>query len=220
MEIQESASINQIAQEFRKNTELSRISIEVRGIDISIDRDRYLPMKECLSCKISLGKQGSKKYFCHFCYGAVCTDCSMLEIYHPETGKNERSCNNCYLEYLKIKVLEISEEFVKIKMKEEIAEKEREIEQRKKITELIAITKSNFEEEKATIKSKLTGTENKINVRDAEVKQQEEKNEKMKQYIEKLVKDGKISESEYKKLNPHYITPQGSSTSCLRCSIF
>ena len=220
MESLESSSINEIAKEFRNSTQLSRISIEVRAIDITIDRDRYVSMKECLCCQASLGKQASKKYFCHFCYGAVCTDCSMLEIYHPETRKNERSCNNCYLENLKAKVLEISEEFINVKMKEEIAEKEREAEERKKIMEMITLTRKNSEKSKEILRAKLSGTENDIQARAAKVRQQEEKNEKMKKYIEKLVREGTVSVNEYKKLYPNDVPPQTHSSNCLKCSVF
>ena len=36
-----------------------------------------------------------------FCYNAVCNDCSPLQAMHPENGRKERICMNCYVTNVK-----------------------------------------------------------------------------------------------------------------------
>ena len=78
---------------------LSKVEIIVRAIDPSIDRSKYMQMKECITCHTALGKAGSKKYYCHFCYSAVCGACSPLNIWHPEEKKEEKTCNPCFINF-------------------------------------------------------------------------------------------------------------------------
>lgn len=213
-------AFDELAQEFKKSTNLKRISAEVKTIDQNIDRDKYVSMKECLSCGKVLGKQAAKKYFCHFCYGAVCAECSLLEVPHPETGKSERACNPCYLQFLKVKVLEISEEFVLVKMKEEIAEKEREIEKKKKISEEIRIVQTLMAEEKKKANAILNGKDEEIQKKEEKAEKMKKSNQTLRECIEEMIAQGRLSADEYKKVNPEYKPREVRSSECLKCEVF
>mmetsp|Transcript_7756 Transcript_7756/g.14736 ORF Transcript_7756/g.14736 Transcript_7756/m.14736 type:complete len:410 (+) Transcript_7756:3079-4308(+) len=43
-------------------------------------------------------------YHCKFCYHAVCSDCSRLELLHPESQELEKACKNCYTEAVENRV--------------------------------------------------------------------------------------------------------------------
>ncbi|OMJ65682.1 hypothetical protein SteCoe_37797 [Stentor coeruleus] len=211
-----------LVKEFRTSTETSHIVINVKSISPDIDREIYLPEKECKTCKVTLGKNASKKYYCHFCYHAVCGNCSQLTILHPETNEQERTCSLCYLKYLNEKVLEISEDFVKIKLKEEIAEREREIALRKKLVEEIENTKKSMAHEKESHSLKITHIENAIKTKEQAEINQEQENLKLKKTLEGMVIHGKISLDDYKKIDPHFVPtsqPTREPESCLKCII-
>ena len=220
MNSEESEIVTQIANEFKSSTELSLIKINVREIDSSVNKDKYLEMKECICCKTLLGKQAEKKNYCHFCYAAVCSNCSLLPIVHPENKKEERACNLCYLKYLNIAVLDVSEEFVKIKLKAEIAEREKDIQIRKKLAEDIQRAKESLEEDKKRSSLRLSLTEEEIKNKEYQAKVQEEKNKKLKLYIEDLIRQQKIDPNEYKTIEPDFVAPRVSSSDCIKCILF
>ena len=111
--------------DFTSNIDLSRISIEVTSIEDSIDRAQYSSMKECLKCKTALGKTGAKKFFCYFCYKAICAGCSAAEVLHPETRKLQKMCFPCFIHNTKLQVLKVGAEFVTFRLAKEIEEKEK-----------------------------------------------------------------------------------------------
>lgn len=216
------SAAEKLVKEFRTSTETSHIIINVKSISPDIDREIYLSEKECKACKTALGKNASKKYYCHFCYHAICGNCSQLTILHPETSEQERTCSLCYLKYLNLKVLEISEDFVKIKLREEIAEREREIMLRKKIVEEIENTKKSMIKEKESHSLKITHIENEIKSKEQAEKDQEKENLKLKKTLEGLVAHGKITVEDYKKIDPDFIPtlqPTREPESCLKCII-
>jgi hypothetical protein len=208
----------EIAKEFRNSTDLSTIVTQVTQIEPTVDRQSYLSMKECFNCSTSLGKQTSKKYFCHFCYNAVCGSCSLLTILHPETSNQERACNICYLTYLKLKVIEIGENFVHNKLREELAEKEREIAKRKLLVEEIQQTRKNFELEKKNLALILAAKDEELKEIDGKAKEEERNNLKIKAMIETCITKGYIALEDYKTIAPDY-KPQPKSSECLKCSL-
>ena len=55
--------------------------------------------KNCIVCNTRVTKThmgSNKRYGCKFCNHAVCSKCSPNRDVHPETGKSERICNNCF----------------------------------------------------------------------------------------------------------------------------
>jgi hypothetical protein len=55
--------------------------------------------KNCVVCNTRVTKTpmgSNKRYGCKFCNHAVCSKCSPNRDTHPETGKSERICNNCF----------------------------------------------------------------------------------------------------------------------------
>lgn len=55
--------------------------------------------KNCIVCgsRVTKTPMGSnKRYGCKFCNHAVCSKCSPNRDLHPDTGKSERICNNCF----------------------------------------------------------------------------------------------------------------------------
>jgi hypothetical protein len=64
-----------------------------------VPNDLYKEQKICNVCKCKLAEIGvisKKKYFCMFCFNAVCKACSPLKSNHPGTLKEERVCMECY----------------------------------------------------------------------------------------------------------------------------
>lgn len=124
---------------FASKVDLSEIQINVRSIHDAIDRTKYSSMKECLTCQTALGKTGAKKFFCYFCYQAICAGCSPVEVNHPETRKSQKMCHPCYIHYIKLQVLEVGAEYVSFRLEKETEEKE------KLIQRLIIIEEENKE---------------------------------------------------------------------------
>ena len=118
---------------FTSSVDLSRITIEVTSIDDSIDRAQYSSMKECLKCKTALGKTGAKKFFCYFCYKAICSGCSAAEVVHPETRKAQKMCFPCFIHNTKLQVLKVGAEFVTFRLAKEIEEKQKLILKRQEL---------------------------------------------------------------------------------------
>jgi hypothetical protein len=211
---------SQIVQEFLQSTPPSSVTLCVSSIDPSINRDRYLEMKSCMGCPTAFGKQGSKKYYCHFCYGALCSDCSLLTLSHPETQKEERTCTPCYVRYVKERVFELSEEFVRAKLKQELEEKEREIEKRKQISQEIEAVRRRMEMERSVDGQRMDDLAEKRRELERKEKDNEANNRKMHEVLVELVDSQKVTHEEYKAINPHYVRkPVQRDESCMKCLI-
>mmetsp|Transcript_7555 Transcript_7555/g.14062 ORF Transcript_7555/g.14062 Transcript_7555/m.14062 type:complete len:385 (+) Transcript_7555:4650-5804(+) len=71
-----------------------------------LNRLTYQTQKHCRVCVRELashvisGLTTNKRYFCKFCYFAVCDACSQHRLVHPETATPERICEHCYFRYL------------------------------------------------------------------------------------------------------------------------
>ena len=129
-----------LVNDFYFSVKTPSIEAKVLGISESIDREQYLSMKECKKCLKAFSKHTSKKYYCHFCYKAFCSECCVLTTHHPDTQKSERICNTCYLFYTKINVLEESEKFVQDRLVKEIgARKEMQKEIEKKMGDNVGL---------------------------------------------------------------------------------
>ena len=208
---------------FKSSVDLSKINIKVTKISESVDRSNYVNMKECLTCNTSLGKQGSKKYYCKFCYNAVCAACSPLNIMHPESGKEEKTCNPCYINYLKLIVLESGEEYVKAKLKQLIEEKEVEINLRKQIIELEKI-KEDSTRENDEFNMRLSLREKELKEKDSKILQQEEENKKITDFLNEMIKKGKIdnfNEDEAAKVFKKASNQASDrSSTCIDCLVF
>ena len=200
--------------------DLGKITIKVASISEGIDRSQYVSMNKCITCGTTLGKQGSKKYFCHFCYSAVCAACSPLNVLHPESGKEERTCHPCYIDFLKLIVLETGEEYVKIKLKQEIEEKEQEIAKRKALTEELENTKKLAESEKLELNKMLTIREEELKEKDSKIKEVEQENQRIKQFLDEMIKAGKIDKVEDDGIPVLASEPNKRSSSCMSCRIF
>lgn len=57
--------------------------------------------KTCAICVDTFSFLGASKYFCYFCFKAVCKRCSMQKTYHPESKSMKRICDTCYSEMIK-----------------------------------------------------------------------------------------------------------------------
>ncbi|OMJ93012.1 hypothetical protein SteCoe_4091 [Stentor coeruleus] len=122
-----------LESEFKSSFDSTKAIIKIAPFDPDLDRAKYTSMKECIICNSALGKAGIKKHYCKFCYNAVCNACSPFTGPHPESGKEERICNPCYINGLKLAVMDSCIEYIKLKLKTEIEEKEKEIAKRKQL---------------------------------------------------------------------------------------
>ena len=84
----------------------SASSLHVKSIipqpKTGIDEPAYKHQRICKVCGLNLkekliGKK-AKKYFCKFCYEAVCANCSCLKCYHNVLKKSKRICIGCFNE--------------------------------------------------------------------------------------------------------------------------
>lgn len=159
----------ELVNNFYSSVKTSDIEAKVAQIPENIDREQYLSMKGCKKCLKAFSKHTSKKYYCHFCYQAFCSECCVLTTHHPETQKSERVCNHCYLFYTKINVLEVSENFVQVKLVEEIKARENlenklaeELIKNIDFRKLISDEKENFKLEKEKIEGEIKEENEKI----------------------------------------------------------
>lgn len=205
------SAAEKLVQEFRNNSDTSQIILNIKSIDANTDKDAYLSEKQCKACKETLGKNASKKYYCHFCYHASCGNCSMLTSLHPETTRQERICSLCYLKYLNDQVLEISEGFVKTKLKEEISEREKEIMIRKQLVEEIEATKKMMDEKREHHNVEMNCIENEIKIKEDNEKILDEENMRLRKSFEDMVINGKISIEDYRKIDPDFVLPKSKS---------
>lgn len=206
--------------DFKSTVDLSKINIKVTAIDPNIDRAKYIAEKECVTCNTSLGKQGSKKYFCHFCYSAVCAACSPLLVMHPESGKEEKTCNPCYIDFLKLIVLDTGEEYVKLKLKQEIEEKELEIIKRKELAEELEKTKTMAETEKSQLNLQLSLKDSEIQEKDSKIKAIEDENRRIKEFLEDMVKKGLVDKLDEQGKPVSSKTQNPRSSTCMNCVVF
>lgn len=194
---------------FTSGVDLSQIKIQVACIDDSVDRTQYSSMKECLTCGTALGKTGAKKFFCYFCYRAICAGCSPVEIPHPETRKPQKMCHPCYVHYIKLQVLQVGEEYVKFRLIKEIEIKARLIEERRQLE-----TEYNELEKRSKVKK----DENAQKIRE-----KKDELEKEKQKFAECCKEHKEVEAE---LNSQEQTAkpmpdtQHRDNGCMKCEIF
>ena len=205
---------------FRSSVDLSKINIKVTSISGDVDRSKYVSMTKCITCGTTLGKQGSKKYFCHFCYSAVCAACSPLNVLHPETRKEEKACNPCYIDFLKLIVLETGEEYVKIKLKQEIEEKEQEISKRKILAEELENTKKATANEKSELNKMLNIKEEELKEKDSKIKNFEHENQRIKEFLDEMIKAGKIDKVYDDEIPVVAKETNERSSICMNCSIF
>lgn len=195
--------------EFSSTVDLSQIRIQVACIEDSVDRTLYSSMKECLTCGTALGKTGAKKFFCYFCYRAICAGCSPVEITHPETRKPQKMCHPCYVHYIKLQVLQVGEEYVKFRLIKEIEEKARLIDERKQL-------ESEYDElEKKRL---IRNEEN-----DQKLKEKKEDLEKEKEKFNEACKEHESVEQELKlqeQTSKSMPETQHKDNSCMKCEIF
>lgn len=57
--------------------------------------------KMCAICVAPFSFLGPSKYFCYFCFKAVCKRCSMQKACHSESKTMKRMCDTCYSEMIK-----------------------------------------------------------------------------------------------------------------------
>lgn len=62
------------------------------------DRTKWKSDLNCIVCSTEMGHGliRKKKYYCKFCYRAVCQQHSGLQITHPEEPRPQRICEYCY----------------------------------------------------------------------------------------------------------------------------
>jgi len=80
-----------MAGKARESTDVSSTASDVNG--------QWEHEKACIVCgsRVTKTPMGSnKRYGCKFCNHAVCSKCSPNRDMHPDTGKSERICNNCF----------------------------------------------------------------------------------------------------------------------------
>lgn len=208
-----------VGSEFKSSLDLTKITIKIAPFDPDLDRAKYTAMKECITCNSALGKGGIKKHYCKFCYNAVCSACSPLTGPHPESGKEERICNPCYINGLKLAVMDSGDEYVKFKLRAEIEEKEKEIAKRKQLALELDETKKIADQEKAELDLKVSIKSKELDERDLKVKNKADEHKKMNEFMQEMVRKGKISEGDVN--NPKYLAPAVSerSSKCLNCVI-
>ena len=209
-----------IISDFKKFIDLSLITIQVSEIDSKLDREKYLSMKECFSCRASLGNKSQKKYFCHFCFNAVCETCSLLTIPHPETAKDERVCNTCYNRYLRLKVIQICDEFVKNKLKQEIDDQEREKALACQLSQDVLDLKQNFEENKKNLNRKIVEVEEKIKKCEENMTKEQEKSKSFKIVVDNLISKGIITPNEYRSAGFAYSSTDKQNPDCIKCTLY
>lgn len=200
---------NKLVKDFYISINTSSIQANVQSIPPNIDRDQYLSMKECKKCSKTFSKHDTKKYYCHFCYIAFCNDCCVLTTTHPETLKEERICNTCYLEYTKLNVLEVSENFVQVKLEQEISERKDEEKKKEKIIADIDQLHKTMEKDEENFRAEVENIEKDIREEQNKVKAKELSTLQMRN-----------------KLNAKGSTPGhvgatvSTSRSCIECQVF
>jgi FYVE zinc finger len=210
-------SFAELSSDIRKSTDLAKL--KASGIDESIDRSKYLSMKECLTCGTPLGKQGSRKFYCHFCYRAVCSACSPLNLIHPESNKEEKICNPCYINSLKLLVLQSGEEYVINKLKIEIEAKEKEIQNRKLLAEELDGIKTNFELEKTELNVKINLKQEEIKQKNLKLKEKKEENARLQKFMDDMINKGQIDKSG-RVQSSLSLTPNERTSNCMSCLLF
>lgn len=144
--------------------------------DLTSNRTAYKLDKDCSICSASLSRGlsvlGGKKHHCHFCYRGVCAKCSGHKVNHPETMREKRCCNACYIKFLSVSIQkETIEEITRIKqesgeiesrLQEEVSERENEDRRKRdleaEVTRLkqeLMRNESNFLAQKAALDKEL-----------------------------------------------------------------
>ena len=91
-------------------------------------KDLYKEQKVCMVCKVSVsGLIDKKKYFCAFCYNAVCQNCSPMRCNHPHTLKEERTCMQCYFNAIEINIKNAMKAEIDTKIGDEETRNSREV---------------------------------------------------------------------------------------------
>lgn len=138
----------EIQEEFLREVNVREIIVKAEQIDLSVDKFQYLSMRVCAGCNTNFSNKTCKKYFCQFCYKAFCNKCSVLSLIHPETNRNERCCNPCYLQFTQKSVFNLVEKFAEMKMQSEILERMQEEAKQNSLKEEILSIKAEIELEK------------------------------------------------------------------------
>ena len=143
----------EIKEEYLRSIDVREIQVRAEGIDQNTDKLQYLSMRVCAGCNTNFSNLTCKKYFCQFCYKAFCNKCSVLSLFHPETNRNERCCNPCYLLFTQKSVFSLVEKFAETKMQTEIQERAEEEKKQKNLNEEILSVKAEIELEKLKFSS-------------------------------------------------------------------
>ena len=148
----------------------------------------FKDQKNCYVCRSGIGGLVEKKKLeCHFCYNAVCQNCSPLKCNHPETLKEERVCMQCYIFAI--------EDQVRNEVKAQVNTEFGADDQNKKIKETLKSEIKDYEEELKVLDSTLLSSFEELEkLKSLSAKRLEEKNQKLRQ--EKL-----NNEKELKELN-------------------
>lgn len=84
-------------------------------IDQNSNIQAYKSQNNCRICRIGIKKSTfskTKKFYCKFCYNAVCVSCSNLKCFHPLHNKTKRICIACFNEAIKKQVKDSTKDLI------------------------------------------------------------------------------------------------------------